>query len=294
MFFRKFCKGSPVKYVVGTGWWCGPRSAKQTLGSELIRGAAFHHLWYESLVTHCAPDKILIVDSASPIKPKLESQDSRLQMLSLAINPGHASAHVGQYSGWLASVLVTLDYALCSDADYYVYVEQDALLFGEGIVERCIQLMRRPYMFGAGAGTPQPLQQSFFVIRRDGMRQFLARVHCISRKDLEISPEWKFVRGAGGLLRWVPEWVLVVGQKSRVLREIVSAFTHEGGFDVLPFGFGRVRPIDFDQPFFYFQHGSAEEIGRYLALLPERSRGRVERKAPELTHALRNAGKAEQ
>jgi hypothetical protein len=37
-------------------------------------------------------------------------------------------------------------------------------------------------------------------------------------------------------------------------------------YALLPFGYGRVRPIDFDAEVFYFQHGSAAEISEYRRL----------------------------
>jgi hypothetical protein len=41
------------------------------------------------------------------------------------------------------------------------------------------------------------------------------------------------------------------------------------GYDVLPIGWGRGRPIDPQARHFYFQHGTQEEIRQYLNLLPE-------------------------
>ena len=87
------------------------------------------------------------------------------EFLSLPLNAGHSTDHKGKYSGWMRSILLGLEYAYLSDTEYFVYVEQDALLYGDNIVEKCIDKMTKPYMFGSGLGTKQPLQQSFFIIR---------------------------------------------------------------------------------------------------------------------------------
>ena len=72
---------------------------------------------------------------ASPIKPNLQSRDD-VQWIELDRNYGHpndirvGSIHT-KYSGFTRSVIMGAMYALSCDADFYVYVEQDALLFGD-------------------------------------------------------------------------------------------------------------------------------------------------------------------
>ena len=71
-----------MKYVIGTGWWCtdepswGPE--RKRLGDDLIRTARFHELWYESVNRFADPHKILIVDSASPVRPPVREGDRRI------------------------------------------------------------------------------------------------------------------------------------------------------------------------------------------------------------------------
>jgi hypothetical protein len=179
-------------YMIGSGWWCtenAPRvPGRPYHGSDVIRTAEFHHLWSAVLDELTSPKGVLLVDSASPSPPPITNRTYR--SITLPRNPGHASVHTGHYSGWTASVLHCLEYALSADIDYLVYVEQDVLLHGQGIIEHCIERMRKPLMFGSGAGTPQPLQQSFFIVRKDGMRAFLAGLHAIGQPDRVIVPEW--------------------------------------------------------------------------------------------------------
>ena len=83
-------------------------------------------------------------------------------------NAGYSINHTGHLCGVVRAHLFGISYALINEVDYWVYVEQDALLYGAEIVEKCIDRMKRPYMFGSGEGTPQPTQHSLMIIRKDG------------------------------------------------------------------------------------------------------------------------------
>ena len=184
-----------MTYIIGSGWWCsGTEKDERTelLGSNMIREKGFHSLWYKSIVNNSSPEKIVIVDSNSPVKPILED-DERLEFISLNLNAGHSTNHVGKFSGYSRAIFVCLEYARQCEADYFVYVEQDALLQGNGIIEHCIEQMEnKPYMFGAGDGTGGILQQSFFIIKTAAIAEFIKRLKSIEYTDNEMSPEDKF------------------------------------------------------------------------------------------------------
>jgi hypothetical protein len=251
--------------MIGTGWWCAdaepPAPGRRYMGSDVIRSAEFHHLWSAAVDHYTHAESVFIVDSASQQKPPITNPAYR--MMSLPRNPGHAQVHSGHYSGWTASVIHSLEYALSSDVDYFVYIEQDALVHGEGIIEHCIEKMRRPLMFGSGQGTPQPLQQSFFIVRKDAMRPFLAGLHAIRLKDNTLCPEWKFVLASLGLSGRPFEFLLSSERCRSVLYRWFGSLMQSIGFDLLPVGFGRSRPIDFDAAYFYFQHGDLAEVREY-------------------------------
>ena len=254
-------------YVIGSGWWSAGSDdhdeRKKLYGDAEIRSSPFALLWHESISRYSNPDKILIVDSNSPVKPP-QIHDNRREIVSLPFNAGHSSNHSGKYAGWTRSVLVGLSYALASDSDYFVYVEQDCLLAGSGIVEAAISAMSSPFMFGSGVGTPQPLQQSFFVVRQDGYVRFLHRLQSIRQRDRELSPEWKFAVASGG----IPAWMAAGLQRSVRLRALARrALLKSGSFDTLPYGYGRVRPIDWSDEHFYFQWGSGDELAQYRVRL---------------------------
>jgi hypothetical protein len=246
-----------IKYIICSGWWCSNESSnnyrKLAYGSDKIRDRTFHKIWYDLICKNTNPEKIFIVDSASPIKPELNLKDTRLQLVSLTHNPGHATNHTGLLCGWTKAVILGLEYASLCATDYFVYIEQDTLIKGRGIIEHCIQHMHKPYMFGSGSSTPQPLQQSFFIIRNDGIDKFLRRIKQIPIRDNQFSPELKFYVAASRL----PLPIGILACRFATLRKFMQLWND---FDFLPIGYGRKRPINFQDEYFYAQHMSDKEL----------------------------------
>lgn len=260
--------------VVFTGWYCAQATSPRGYvvhGDEANRGLALRPLWWKSVTSFVEPKTVVIVDSASPVvAPDERYFSGHIERIRLQVNPGHAQVTSFHYCGWMASVLLGVEYALLNGLDYFLYVEQDALLFGKQLTAEVEQLLRRHrFVFGAGTGTPWPLQQSLFAIRKDGYRKFLSGIHALDHDDKSLSPELKFAiaatesravaTGARGLLRALPEQV-----KIRVLRHGLRPLRD---YAVLPFGYGRTRPIRFDDECFYFQHGSSAELRSYAEKL---------------------------
>ena len=259
-----------MKYVLSSGWWCaaGTTDTRDTLfGDDYIRSAQFHELWYQSITRFTAPEKILVVDSASPQKPTLQPDDPRYEFISLNRNPGHSTNHSGRFSGYSRSILLGMEYALQCEADYYVFVEQDALLFGEGIIENSINKMKKPFAFGDGKGTPQPLQQSFFIVAMEEVERFKNRIQSLRQPDRILSPEDKFLIASNRYPTMLGSRILSRSEKlgGKNLKWLYRK--HICNYQTLPFGYGRVRPINFDDPFFYFQHGTQEELEKYAKLI---------------------------
>lgn len=274
--------------MIGSGWWCAEQAprvpGRAYHGSDVIRSAEFHHLWSAVLDALTAPKLVLLVDSASPSPPPITNP--AYCTIRLPRNPGHATVHTGHYSGWTASVLYSLEYALSADIDYLVYVEQDVLLYGAGIIERCIAHMRKPLMFGSGIATPQPLQQSFFIIRKDGMRRFLAGLHAIDAPDKVIVPEWKFLMSSLGVSNRVAQWLCSGEVRRARLFRVFGWLMQSIGFDVLPVGFGRARPIEMSHSHFYFQHATVAEMRAYLRLLPSSVVSAAAARSPTIAELL--------
>jgi len=257
--------GTRQTYVIGSGWWCTDDEEKENPhrkinGTDAIREAEFFRLWLSAIDLCADPQRVVVVDSHAPLKPDTDLC-SRVDWVELPFNARHATAHLGRWSGWTRSVMVSAQYALASDVDYFVYVEQDCLVSGAGAIEQCIAAMNGKYMFGDGAGTPQPIQQSFFLLRKDGISEFLNNIARIRRPDSEVTPEWKFCFATK---RWLSSLANI---SPWIARSVFRVFFPDGrgAFDKVPFGYGRSRPVNMNKKFFYFQHGTAEEIDAYKA-----------------------------
>lgn len=267
---------SKPSYIIGSGWWCDhSKMERRYHGDGMIRTERFHKIWYKAVDTFTRPEKILIIDSASPIPPPIDNSDRRIEILRLPSNPGHPSNHRGRLSGWTISALLGMQYAYLAGADYFVYLEQDALIYGEEIIEHCISYMKSPYMFGSGKGIFHPLQQSFFIVHRRGIEALIRRVLAIPARDLHMGPEKKFCIAVSPCLRCLPyrlftekpcnqrqNWL--ERQKSRNARRLMNLLS---SYDELPVGSGgyaKRPPVDFSANYFYFQHGQKEEIEEYM------------------------------
>ena len=254
-------------YLIGSGWWCSDADERSVnperklLGDDGIRAGDFFRVWRESIRRCTSPAAIVVIDSRSPVKPD-SALRAEVVWVELPFNAKHSTKHVGQWSGWMRSVLLSGHYAVISDADYFVYVEQDCLLQGKGIIEHCIAHMSADLMFGSGKGTPQPVQQSFFIVRRRVLARFLDNLVALRATDRNLSPEWKFVYAS-----W---WPFVVASnlgllKYAPLRLLALRIAQRFFYDHLPIGAGRARPLPTDAPYLYFQHGTSEELAAYVA-----------------------------
>ncbi len=160
---------------------------------------------------------------------------------------------------------------MVNEVEYWVYIEQDALIYGDDIIEKCIGKMKKPYMFGAGFGTPQPSQQSLMIIRTEYIPIFIKNFNDIKAKDNKISPETKFSIATSRVLKRLPEFLFydihTYNLKNKLLWKLFKIFQ---GFDTVPFGYGRVRPIDFNDKYFYFQHGNKKELDMFMQKIGEK------------------------
>ncbi len=254
--------------LVTTGWYATDAGRSyMTQGDESIRGVAFRPLWWKSIDTFVRPEHVFIVDSAAPVKADESLYTStKVRRLELLNNPGHSQNCTTHYCGAMAAIIMGLEFALHNDVELFLYVEQDALVFGDEIVEKTKSALRRKDLV-FGPGNLNGVQQSFFAANKRGIRQFLSALHAIKYSDKQIAPEHKFMFAASSLL---PSPLLALAEytdirKLRVLGEILftAVCSLSKNYAVLPFGYGRDRPINFSDDVFYFQHGSAEELRRY-------------------------------
>jgi len=254
--------------LVCTGWYSTNEARSYTTaGDESIRGVEFRPLWWRSLDTFVKPKHVFIVDSASPVKPNDTAYTSTsFQSMELLINPGHSQDGTTHYCGWMAGAIMGLEFALHNDIEMFLYIEQDALIFGDAIIDKTKNALRsKDLVFGSGAA--RDIEQSFFAANKKGIRHFLSALHAINYSDKQVMPEHKFMFAAS---RGIPSPVLKLAEFTKVrqlrgagLRLFNLVCATSKNYTLLPFGYGRKRPINFADDVFYFQHGSAAELRQY-------------------------------
>ena len=254
--------------LVTSGWYAAnePRSYR-TAGADVIRGVGFRPLWWRSLDKYVAAEHVFIVDSASPVKPDdAACTSTKFQRVELLMNPGHSQDGTTHYCGYMAAVILGLEFALHNDVEMLLYVEQDALLFGDDIVAKTKSaLRRRDLVFGRGSEVD--IQQSFFAANKKGIRQFLSALHAIAYSDKQIAPEHKFMF-AGSRMLPSPLIRLAVHTSIDKLRRagslaVCRCLRSWTKLRIPAVRYGRDRPINFNDEVFYFQHGSIDEIAQY-------------------------------
>jgi hypothetical protein len=237
--------GGP-KIVVGSGWWSSGVRSQWNIGDDLIRSSAFFALWYRQVMKSLNPNMIFVTDSNSPIKPDRQKFE-RVQWIELDKNYGHANdIRVGlsktKFAGSSRSKIMGASFALCCDADYFVYVEQDCLLRGDNFLKMSIGEQDFDFFCGQrteggrglqGAVAAPMLQTSVLVMKRTGMERYISKMIAAPENDGELSPEMKMER------------------------------------DMTPYGtllvpYGRSRPIDFNRSHFYAQHMTRDELMAFL------------------------------
>jgi hypothetical protein len=240
------------KIVVGSGWWCADSPHEWTIGSPATRSVAFFDIWYQQLMRCLQPERIVITDSASPIKPDYLSYPG-VHWIELDRNYGHPNdLRTGRirtrYSGFTRAVINGAMYALCCDADFYVYVEQDCLLRGEDFLSHAVGDTTEDVLMGpitekgrglAGTSAAAMPQQSLVIVRNTGLSRFIAEITNAPCTDGELSPE------------------LIMHDRLAPV-----------GFLRVPYG--RSRPIDFERSHFYAQHLDDDELQRFLSLIGAR------------------------
>jgi len=260
-----------MKLLIGSGWWCNEAEDRDNVyGDAFIRSSDFFELWHDSVKSQKFDLDIFVTDSASPIKPKHDFDDDRVCFVSLNENGGHAVNHKGFYCGWTRSVIMSMTYCMCGNYDYYVYVEQDALLQGDVIKQAIDEAESKGAVFGFSKQTAYQMQVSFFIVKQSLIREFLGKLYQIDKTDKEIAPENKFSLALSRVNFPPVSWLLAFNNTftSKVFR-VLNQIPLMRKFSYLSFGYGRERPIDFSNEPYYFQQATKEEISAYLQLRRE-------------------------
>jgi hypothetical protein len=228
-----------VSYSIVTGWYADhQRRNYAPKGAEFVRSVECFELWYHCIRSFTAPSRILMIDSASPVRPTLPD-DPRISWVGLQHNFGHAVENRNALCGWSRALLLGLMYGFANGDDYTALVEQGSLFHGKDIIER--QIAAHPgadIIAPNGAGTPQPLQTGIMIFRSAIIPQFIDSYRRVAAADAALSPEKKVALAATGLTL---------------------------AFSDLPFG--RRRPIDFSADQFFLRHCEMNELQAFVRKL---------------------------
>ena len=248
--------------LVFSGWYSDSDDVDERdhlFGDSSIRQPNFHTLWFEAVQKFLRPDLTLITDSNSPAKSPL-ADDGRITWISLPYNPGHPTSTNHFFAGCTVAMINGLSWAVANRYKYAIYVEQDALIFGDKLLETAISDCKNGIALGSGTGTPQAIQQSLMVFELRSIPRFLRRLLAIPFPDSYFSTEDKFAIAASRF----PIFILRLVRNQRILHLLARAFSQRPRFGLLSFGYGRHRPIDFSSDCFYFQHGTASELEHFV------------------------------
>jgi hypothetical protein len=233
-----------MSYIIYAGWWCDQSrvhpGALRNASDNRVRGTEFFDVWYDCIHTFTCPEKILIVDSNSPIKPKF-GQD--VEFVSLKRNFLHAENCDTMLTGWTRAFLTGAFYSLMNDTEYAVFIEQDCAVVGGGIIEQAIAEMEsqsKKIAYGKLDKMGSYIEQSLVIIKKDYILNFIQMYLAIPKTDSVfqgVPPEMKFK---------------LINEKDNL-------------WCPLPFGYGRNRPINFADAVFYAQQMTAQELGQLYA-----------------------------
>ena len=140
---------------------------------------------------------------------------------------------------WVASTLEGAAYALFNNMDY-LYIEQDCMVHNLPAVLEFAKDHLMCYGWGKYSLYPGWAENSLIWVRHDGLARYIFRL---------LSGDMRNCDG-----------------KDRIL-EVQFHRYFENMTTPWPFGFGRIRPIDFSQLVFYAQQLTDNEIHRFQGAL---------------------------
>ena len=228
---RKEIEDTQKKYVIISGYYAGEKKTTQFSISK----EEFFETWYENTIRYCNPEKVYIVN-VSKAKPSRQFPD--IEWINMSDNLGHVNDLLNNndtisLSGYTLSVLIGMLIAYNNKSDF-IYKEQDCLAFGDWINELYNQLGQTDKKMLIGRGHMEGfIEQSLFICKYDYILEFVLQYLNFKTGDYPHFPEKKFVE-------------IMTNQQDKI-----------GFFD---FGYGRIRPVNFDDKIFFIQQPTDEEL----------------------------------
>jgi len=219
------------KYVIVSGYYADERkTAPFSISKE-----RFLDIWYENTLRYSTPQKIYLVNVSKhgPVKPYPE-----IDWINISENLGHVNDFVltndtKTLTGYTLSVLMGMLLAYNNKADF-IYKEQDCLAFGSWVDElyRESRSKNKEMLLGRGH-IKGYIEQSLWLCRHEFLLEFMNRYLSFNAGDYPLLPELKFAK----IMEMIPDRI--------------------GFFD---FGYGRIRPVQFDDKVFFIQQTTDKEL----------------------------------
>ena len=222
-----------MNYIIGTGWWCdGTGKHAGSAGnssSDRIRQVGFFSTWLRHVRAYTSPTDIVVVDSASPVRPDFSGLHV-LRMIRNFTGDGRDGMFGTDRTAATRQVFVGAVYAAMNGADYFVWLEQDCLVHGKGLVERAIENMKGADFSTGRWDHEYRVETCFMIFKATSVATLIDRYFRVAAPK----PELRYLE-----------------------------LTKQLRFAWLPFGYGRNRPINFDDKQFYAQHLNDDEIRKF-------------------------------
>jgi hypothetical protein len=185
-----------------------------------------------------APSRVVIIAEGASKRPDC---GDGFDVLTLTGDLGHCGQHLNgsklhEFTGWSASMLAGAMLAYTDESDF-VYVEEDCLIFGPAVRAMYADLGDGCLIFGRKHQSHpwMSCSQSLFLVKHAFIPTFVS-TYLRMGKDGKLGNlgEEKFVK-----------------MQEQFGPSIVRQFT---------FGYDRERPVNYDDPVFYMQQISPEEL----------------------------------
>jgi len=226
-----------MNLCIGTGWCAHKEGHNNKERSKLQNYPAWlEGYWRRHIEAQIRPDALILYYSRCDIPADVLDWENNLG--EEVILSKSRARELPYRHDWSASVLHGALYAYCNNMDY-LYIEQDCMVHN---IPAALEFAKNhPMCYGYGKYSMYPgwAENCLIFVRRDSLSKFIARMVSCGIKDLD---------GSGTL---------------------VEQLFHNKFCDMMepwPFGYGRIRPIDFTQPVFYAQQLTDTEIAQFMAL----------------------------
>ena len=240
---------SQYKFLIASGWFSDTQGKttfgkkgnihQEKYGGTFSRSVEFSKYWLSSILQQSIlPEKITIVDACSPDDLHEKVKMHPLIEISKQVkNFGRLDFCIGA-SGWSRGFIHGAMNAYINDLDF-VYIEQDLLLFGKDFLKNVFDFLKENNKYVCymnGDETPQPLQQSFVIVKHAYLYKFISDLLLYEKSHgQKISEEKKHYE---------------------IVKECVLFCPYKGG---------RQRK-NLDQNNFCLQHMTEEEIKHYISI----------------------------